>query len=84
MTGYSVWKQAVFMWSALQIAEQGFRPWRNIWTPHSQAVVCAENLCGEIEDYLCGTLNGRIRDTEDFDLDDFIDHLHARINNELH
>lgn len=79
--GYAVWKEAVLLHASIRIAMGDYQPWRRFWAPHESALEAAENLCGECEDYLCGTLGMTLRDAEDANFDDFLEHLHLRITN---
>lgn len=59
------------------------RVWRRIWTHREVAAEQAEDLVGDIEEYL-ETINAVQRPVEDLDLDDFIQHITERYQNGLH
>lgn len=61
------------------------RVWLRHWASHIEAVRSAENLCGEAVEYLRSMTGGLpLRETEDLDYDDFLDHLATRMNGEFH
>lgn len=61
------------------------RVWLRHWSSHIEAVRSAENLCGESVDYLRRMTGGMpLRETEDLDYDDFMNHLATRMNGEFH
>lgn len=81
--GYALYPEAVLLYSFLNMPGNPPQLWRYHWTSYIEAERMAENLASESEDYLDEFKLPR-RPVEDLDFDDFIDHLHARINNELH
>lgn len=59
--------------------------WRRHWVSHIEAVRAAANLASEAEDYLRQITKGQpMREVEDLDWDDYVDHLMTRINKEFH
>jgi hypothetical protein len=81
--GYALYKEAVLLHSHLHMPNSEPKLWRYHWTSYIEAERMAENLAAESEEYL-RKFQLPIRPNEDLDFDDFIDHLHARLNNELH
>lgn len=72
----------VLLYCYEQIGGQTPQLWRRFWTSKEAAVDAAEDLCADIDDYLDSVCNLR-RPYEDLDMDDFIRHIHTRLNNEL-
>lgn len=61
------------------------RQWLRHWSSHIEAARSAENLVAEAEAYLRQMTHGMpMRETEDLDYQDFIDHLRTRMCNEFH
>lgn len=82
--GYAVYPQGVLLLATTKIGAQEPLLWRRHWSSKMAAVEAAENLAGDAEAYICETLGLIPRPVEDLDLDDFIQHLSMRLNNELH
>lgn len=82
--GYMLYPQGVLLLAFTKIGGQEPTLWRRHWAPKETAVDAAESLAGDAEEYIFGTLGLAPRPIEDLDLDDFIQHLHMRLNNELH
>lgn len=61
-----------------------YKVWRRYWTSHVGALREAESLCGEIVEYLTSMTRSPLRETEDLDLDDFLEHLKTRLDNNFH
>lgn len=80
---YALYAEGVLLLCYEKIGDAGATPWRRHWTSIEAAVDAAENLVGDAEEYV-ETLGGHTRPVEDLDVDDFIQHLHMRLNNELH
>lgn len=81
---YLIYAEGVLLFSTVQIGAQPVQTWRRYWTSHVGAVESAENMCADAHEYITKTWGMRPRGEEDLDLDDFIEHLSARLNNELH
>lgn len=82
--GYFLYPQGVLLLAFVQIGDQEPKIWRRHWASKEAAVDAAESLAGDAEEYIMGTLGLAPRPVEDLDLDDFIQHLYMRLNNELH
>lgn len=57
--------------------------WRSFFTTKQSAVKVAEDLCADAQDYI-DNVGVPQRPHEDLDFDDYLEHLKARLNNELH
>lgn len=80
-TGYAVWREAVLLHASIAVGSNEYTGWRRFWAPHDSALDAAESLCGDAEHYLTGTLGMTLREDEDQNFDDFLEHLHLRITN---
>lgn len=81
--GYLVYESAVLLFAMDQVADTQSRVWRHVWAPYAEAVNAAEDLCADVEEYLDST-RAPWRPSENFDMDDFLHHLHLRITNGFH
>lgn len=81
--GYAVWPEAIKLFAFLKFGAVEPTIWRQHWTSYGSALDAAENLTAEAEAYL-ETFNMPFRPAEDLDYDDYLEHLSARINKELH
>ena len=81
--GYAVWPESVLLFAVISVGGGEFIPWRRFWAPHASAVDAAEGLAGDAEHYLIETLGMALREDEDLNLDDYLEHLHLRITNGL-
>jgi len=84
MLGYAVYDEGVLLHAITKIGDQNPDLWRRYWTSHDVAVASAEELVEDAEYYLFNVLGLRPRPVEDLDLDDFIEHLQARLDGGLH
>lgn len=66
-----------------QVVSGSPRLWRDVLTSRDSAVQAAEALCRDAHAYL-SRFPFPLRPYEDFDLDDFVEHLRIKIANELH
>lgn len=82
--GYAVFKEGVLLQSYTRIGDNQPQPWLRHWTSHLAAVEMAELMVCNAEEYLGETLGQAIREVEDLDGDDFIEHLRIRLANEFH
>lgn len=82
--GYWTYPNAILLLAFTKIGQQEPQLWRRHWTSMEAAVEAAENLAADAEEYITETLGLMPRAVEDLDLDDFVQHVHMRINNELH
>jgi hypothetical protein len=80
---YAVYKEGVLLACTERIGDNEPSLWRRHWTSIEAAVEAAEVLVGDAEDYI-EMYRLPVRPYEDLDGDDFIQHLHMRLNNELH
>lgn len=78
---YFVYTKAILLVATVRIGGLDPSIWRRHWTSYEGAVDAAERLVDDAFDYLTETLGLRPRDTEDLDIDDFVRHLHLRLNN---
>jgi hypothetical protein len=84
MLGYAEFEGGVYLIYAYEnIGNQGPVLWRRFWSNTATVVAAAENLCGEVEEYLDG-LHTPWRPTENLDMDDFIDHITHRTTHGFH
>lgn len=81
--GYAVYPHAILLFAHLTMPAGGTHPWRYHWTSKEAAMEAAEQLAAECDEYL-DAFNAPRRPVEDLDFEDFLEHLHARLNNELH
>jgi hypothetical protein len=81
--GYAVYPEAVLLFSTINLPNTPPQLWHQYWTSYVEAERMAESLAGEAEEYL-RRFSLPMRPTEDLDYDDFIQHLHTRINNVFH
>ena len=82
--GYAVFGNAVLLYCNERIADNQTRQWLRFWTTRESAIEQAEGMCSDVEDYLMSYGHMPARPIEDLDMDDFINHLKARLNDELH
>lgn len=82
--GYAVFGSAVLLYVNEQIADTQPRQWIRFWTSRDRALEQAEQLVERVDEYLNRFKPMPLRSYEDLDSDDFLDHLKARLNNELH
>jgi hypothetical protein len=81
---YFVHERGVLLIARIQQPNGEIRPWLRHWTSHIEAVRAAESLIGEAVAYLQQMTNGHaMRETENLDYDDFIDHITIRMNNDF-
>jgi hypothetical protein len=82
---YYVHRQGVLLAAIINPPAAPPRVWLRHWTSHVEAVRSAENIAAEAEAYLSQISGGApLRETEDLDYEDFIEHLRVRLNNEFH
>jgi hypothetical protein len=81
--GYAMYPGAVLLYSHLTTPPSPPQLWRYHWTSKEEALRMAESLCAESDEYL-SRFNWPRREVEDLDFEDFLEHLSARLNNELH
>lgn len=81
--GYVLFPQGVLLFATTKIGAAPPELWRRYWTPRESAVKAAEDLAAWSETYITETLGLSVRPIEDLDLDDFIEHLRLRIENEF-
>lgn len=82
--GYQVYPGAIRLMAFIRIGGMEPQLWRQHWTSKMAAVEAAENLAADAEEYITETLGLTPRQVEDLDLDDFVQHVHMRVHNELH
>lgn len=75
--GYAVYEQDVLLF-----ADQNNAPWRRYWVDRSEALDAANHLAEEVETHL--DLSGGHQHTHGFNLEDFVEHLGARLDNTMH
>ncbi len=82
--GYAIYPGGVLLYCHELLVQVGkLQPWRRYFTSREGALEIAEDLLADSEEYL-ESLGIVLRPTEDLGPDDFLFHLHARLNNELH
>jgi len=84
MLGYAVYDEGVLLHAVTKVGDQAPDLWRRFWASHDVAVASAEEMVDDAEHYMFNTLGLRPRPIEDLDLDDFIEHLQARLEGGLH
>lgn len=75
--GYAVYDRNVLLF-----ATQNNDPWRRYWVDRSEALDAANHLAEEVETHL--VLSGGCQHTHDLSLEDFVEHLGARLGNTMH
>lgn len=75
--GYAVYDRNVLLF-----ATQNNDPWRRYWVDRSEALDAANHLAEEVETHL--DLSGGCQHTHDLSLEDFVEHLGARLDNAMH
>lgn len=75
--GYAVYEQNVLLF-----VTQNNAPWRRYWVDRSEALDAANHLAEEVETHL--DLSGGYQHTHSFNLEDFVEHLCARLDNTMH
>jgi hypothetical protein len=81
--GYVVVGEVVGLVAVLSLPGAPPQVWRQFWTPKAEAMNAAADLCADCMEYLA-KFHLPIRPVEDLDYDDFLEHLHCRINGDLH
>lgn len=81
---YWMHERGILLCAVIEPPNAPYRVWRRYWTSYEGALREAESLCGEVCDYLTNLTKTQMREVEDLDLDDFLEHLKTRINNEFH
>ena len=75
--GYAVYDRNVLLF-----VTQNNAPWRRYWVDRSEALDAANHLAEEVETHL--DLSGSYQHTHDLSLEDFVEHLGARLDNAMH
>ena len=81
--GYGIRHNGTITIVVLEVLAGVTSVWREVHTTRDAAVECAESLCADAQEYIDNCQFPQ-RPYEDLDLDDFIEHLHMRLNHELH
>lgn len=82
--GYAVYDTpAVLLFATETIGTQQPTLWRQFWTSRERAIDAAEELCGACVEYL-EEFQAPFRPCEDFEYDDFVEHLRLRLSNQFH
>lgn len=84
VVGYLIKGEQVEMFATLVPGVGSPVAWRHFFTPKSSALDEAAQLCADVEEYVIGELGIKVRDVEDLDFDDFLEHLELNINHAFH
>lgn len=75
--GYAIYDRNVLLFVTKNNA-----PWRRYWVDRSEALDAANHLAEEVETHL--DLSGGHQHTHGLNLEDFVEHLGARLDNAMH
>jgi hypothetical protein len=81
---YAIYGASVLLVASLKNGNTEPVVWKRIWVPKENAVAAANHMAADVEHYLTDLLSLVPRPTENLDLEDFVEHLGMRLNNELH
>lgn len=81
--GYAIYGQQVLVFSCLT-TPAGKMPWRRYWAHRDQALDAANNLAAEAEHYMTEVLLLSVLPSEDLTLEDFVEHMGARLDGAMH